>query len=158
MGELRVGNSRAIMAGALALGALCLLGAALFEPLRGTFKLLLFGVLFLVGLVGCLDRRIKLEITGAGVRYAGFGPAVLPWHEFSGFRWKTWRGSPYLQLTPRRPTEVLHQFSALGKLNHYAARLVGTPVFAIRVAPLAVPPDEVAAHLGAHLPELPREA
>ena len=120
--------------------------AAAFESFRAPFTLLLFVVVTLVGLTGILDRRVKLTLLGAGIRYARWGPRIVPWGEFSGYRLVTWRRNRYLQLVPRRPSELLDSFSWIGRLNNHCARLIGAPAFSIAVNPLEISEPELVDH------------
>jgi hypothetical protein len=150
--ELEVRSSRAVGLFALALGGLGLLAAAAWEPLRSPLHLFVFAALTAVGAWRGLDRRVRLRVSAEGIRYADWGPAVIPWHEFSGYAWRTWRGSPYLQLVPRRPSELVATFSPLGRLSHAAARLVRMPAVAIAVTPLHVSARELESAVAGHLP------
>ncbi len=145
---------RAVYAFVLALGCGGLALAAAFEDFRTPFMLFVFGVATLLGLVGVLDRRIKLELSSEGIRHARWGPNVIPWTEFSGFRATAWRNNVYLQLVPRHESYVLERFSALGRFNNRCARLIGQPTFSIAVTPLAITHQQLAAALDRHLPLL----
>ena len=78
---------------------------------------------------------------------------VVPWHEFAGYRWARWRHQPYLQLFPRRPTELVAGFSAVGKLNHFCASLVRMPPFSIGANQLEVSDRELTELTARYLPE-----
>ncbi|MDX1503677.1 MAG: hypothetical protein R3325_15065 [Thermoanaerobaculia bacterium] len=132
-----------------------LLLVALLDFLRTPLVVFAVSVATLVGLFAALDRRVKLAISDAGVRYCEWGRAEIPWHEFSGYRWSRWRSQPHLQLVPRRPTELLATFSAVGRLHHYAGRLAGMPPFALRPSRLAISDAALDELLAAHLPLQP---
>jgi len=103
--------------------------------------------------VGIFDRRIKLALLDVGVRYAQWGSAVVPWQEFSAYRWATWRRSPYLQLVPRQTSRTLDSYSLFGKLNHRLARIIGAPEFGIAVTALDISDAELAERISQYLPE-----
>lgn len=151
--EIRGNRKGALITLGLGLAGLVLV--AVLEPLRTPYVTIAVSLAFLVGLVAALDRRVKLAISDDGVRYAEWGRAVVPWHEFSGYRWTSWRGQPCLELAPRRPSELVAGFSAVGKLNHHAGRLVGMPPFAIRASRLAASDAALTKLVGAHLPHQP---
>jgi len=150
--DLEVPCSRRVGLLALALGATALSGGMAWEPLRSPFNLLLFATLALVGAWRALDRRVRLTTSADGIRYADWGHARIPWVEFSGYRWRRWRGNPYLQLVPRRPSELVAGFSAAGRLSHRTARLIRMPVFAIAVAPLQLSETELEGAVARYLP------
>ena len=155
MEEIQIRRSRAGALVTLGVGVAGLAAWLLVDFLRTPFIAFLMVMTILVGLVALIDRRVKLSFSEAGICYAGWGPAVVPWDEFSGFRWTSWRGQPYLQLFPRRPTELVAGFSAVGKLNHYCAGLVRIPRFSIAANQLEVS-DSVLTDLTArYLPEQP---
>lgn len=155
MSRVEIGGNRKGALIALGVGLAGLLLVATVELMRSPFVIVLVAVAFLVGLVAALDRRAKLRISDEGVRWAEWGPVVVAWHEFSGYRWTRWRGQPHLQLVPRRPSELVASFSALGRLNHHSGRLVGMPPFAIRASRLAVSDAYLTELVSAHLPEQP---
>ena len=148
-------NSRGAGLLLMAIGALGFLGAALWPPLSFPYALALFGVAALVGVWQYFDRRIKLELSPSGFRYAGWGTVKIPWREFSGFRWSSWRSNPYLQLYPRRPDHVLEQFSALGRINHSAGAMVRIPPFSVAVTPLDVAQGDIEYVLSKYLSRTP---
>ncbi len=154
MAEVQIRASRGLGVLALAVG---LLGAVLVAIgfLRTPVFLLAVAALLFSGLGLLLDRRVKLAISDEGIRYARWGPAIVPWHEFSGFRRTSWRQQPHLELVPRRPTELVESFSAYGKLNHLSYRLARMPPFSIAVTQLAIHDGELAALLARYLPEEP---
>ncbi len=155
MEEIQIRRSRAAALVTLGVGVAGLAAWLLVDFLRTPFIAFLMVMTLLVGLVALIDRRVKLSFSEAGIRYAGWGPAIVPWDEFAGFRWASWRGQPYLQLFPRRPTELVPAFSAVGKLNHYCAGLVRIPRFSIAANQLEVS-DSVLTDLTArYLPEQP---
>ncbi len=143
---LEIRGKRRLFLLALAIGCAGLTLAAAFESFRAPFTLLLIVVVTLVGLTGVLDRRVKLTLSGAGIRYARWGPRIVPWGEFSGYRLVTWRRNRYLQLVPRRPSELLDSFSWIGRLNNHCARLIGAPAFSIAVNPLEISEPELVDH------------
>ncbi len=133
-----------------------LAGAALVltnELFHTPFFAVVCGAAILWGLIGLLDRRVQLALSDEGIRYRRWGPTVVPWHEFSGFRWVTWRHSRQLQLVARRPSELPEGFSRLGRLNHLCCRLLRMPAFSIAVPPLAIAEFELEAWVSRHLPE-----
>lgn len=154
MAEVQIRASRGLGAFALAIG---LLGAVLIAIgfVRAPVFVLAVAALFFSGLGLVLDRRVKLAISEEGVRYARWGPSVVPWHEFSGFRRTVWRQQPHLQLVPRRPSELVASFSAYGKLNHSSYRVAGMPPFSIAVTQLDVHDGDLAALVARYLPEEP---
>ena len=137
---------------AAGIGGLGLAGAAIWEPLRAFYPVLVFCVACAVGVWRILDRGVRLEVSDAGVRYADWGRIVVPWREFSGYRWCRWQGNPHLQLVPRRPSDLLAGFSFFGRLNCRAARLVRMPAFAIATTPLDVGEAELEEVVARHLP------
>lgn len=150
--DLEVRSSRAVGFVALAIGGLGLVLAVLWEPLRGPLPLAVFGVVILVGVWRVLDRRVRLSISPDGVRYADWGPALVPWEEFSGYGWTSWRQNPYLQLIPRRPSELVATFSWLGRFSHLAAGWIRMPRFAIAVTPLDLGEAALDAAVSRYLP------
>jgi hypothetical protein len=122
---------------------------------RTPFTMALCVVAILVGFFGAIDRRVKLGISDGGVYYSEWGPSITPWLEFSGFRWKTWRGHPYLQLVPRRPSDLVVGFSRVGKINHRGQELLRIPRFSIAVNALDVTNDRLEELIARHLPNLP---
>jgi len=151
--EVYIRNSRKVFQVALVAGCIGLVLAGLFELFRAPYAIVAFIVAALVGAIGVFDRRVKLRLSDAGIRYAQWGPADVPWHEFSAYRWVTWRRYPYLQLVSRRPSQLIGRFSRVGRLNHRLARIVGIPVFSIAVTPLEISGMELASHISRHLPE-----
>jgi len=150
--ELQVRSSRAVGFVALAIGGAGLVLAALWEPLRGPFPLAVFGVAMLVGVWRVLDRWVRFAISADGIRYGDWGSALVPWEEFSGYTWTSWRQNRYLQLIPRRPTELVATFSLTGRLGHHGAGWVRMPRFAIAVTPLDIGEAELEKAVGQHLP------
>ena len=155
MEEVRIRRSRAAALATLGIGLACLAALLAIDFLRTPFVVFVVMMAILVGLAALIDRRVKLSFSEAGIRYAGWGPAVVPWDEFAGFRWASWRGQPYLQLFPRRPTELIAGFSAVGKLNHYCAGLVRIPRFSIAANQLEVSDSMLAELMARYLPEQP---
>lgn len=150
--ELAARSSRAVGLVLLAVGGLALALAALWDPLRTPFRLSLVGIVVLLGAWRLLDRRVRLAITPDGIRYADWGPAVVPWQEFSGYTWIRWRQNPYLQLQPRRPSELVATFSPLGRLGHLGARWLRMPPFTIAVTPLDLSQAALEKAVARHLP------
>lgn len=155
MEEVRIRGSRRVAAITLVVGCVGLAAVGAIDLLRKPFTVAVFVVAVLVGGLSLLDRRVKLFLSSAGVRYARWGPSTLPWHEFTSFRWATWRGQPYLQLLVRRPSHLVTTFSPLGKLNYYSSRLLRIPPFSIATIPLEVTPAVLAELIARHLPEAP---
>jgi hypothetical protein len=120
---------------------------------RTPYLIIVSGAALLLGVVGIFDRRIKLTVLDDGIRYAQWGSAVIPWQEFSAYRWAAWRRNPYLQLVPLQSIRVLNSFSLLGKLNHRLAGMIGVPEFSIAVTPLAVSEAQLADGISKYLPE-----
>lgn len=154
MAEVQIRASRRLGAIALAVGALGLIVIAV-DLVRTPVFLLAVGALFFSGLGLLLDRRVKLALSKAGIRYSRWGPSIVPWHEFSGYRWATWRQQPYLQLLPRRPTELVAGFSAYGKLNHFCYQVARMPPFSIAVAHLEINDGDLKGLVARYLPEQP---
>ena len=115
---------------------------------RRAYSILVFSTAFLVGAAGLLDRRARLALSPEGIRYLRWGRSVIPWQEFRGYRWTSWRGQPYLQLLPHRPAELTKRLSTLGRFEHFCARLLRAPLFAIAVVPLAASNDALEAGIG----------
>ena len=138
MEEVRIRRSRAAALAALGIGSACSAALLVLDFLRTPFVVFAVVMVFLVGLAALIDRRVQLSFSEAGIRYSGWGPAVVPWNEFTSFGWASWRGLPYLQLFPLRPTELAAGFSAVGKLNHYCAGLLRIPPFSIAASQLDV--------------------
>ncbi len=148
---INVYSSRAVAVLVLAIGVICLALAALWEPLRTPYALAVFVVAALVGAWMLFDPRVRLTISDEGIRYADWGPALVPWREFSGYVWTSWRHNPYLQLIPRRPSQLVERFSRVGRFNHHLGRLVGIPSFSIAVTPLEISERELTAHVAQYL-------
>ena len=145
---MEIRGSRAVAGGVLAIGCVGLLLAATTELFRAPYSILVFATAFLVGAAGLLDRRASLTLSPAGIRYLRWGRSVVPWQEFRGYRWASWRSQPYLQLLPHRPAELAQGFSTLGRFEHLCARLLRAPLFAIAVVPLAVTNDALEQGIG----------
>ena len=94
MEEVQIRRSRAGALVTVGVGVAGLAAWLLVDFLRTPFIAFLMAMTILVGLVALIDRRVKLSFSEAGIRYAGWGPAVVPWDEFSGFRWASWRRQP----------------------------------------------------------------
>jgi hypothetical protein len=152
--KIEVRSSRTVGLIAFVIGGLGLALAAVWGPLRTPYPLFVFTIAVLVGAWRLLDRRVRLTVSDGGIRYADWGPTLIPWREFSGYAWTIWRNNPYLQLTPRRPSQLVERFSPLGKLNHHLGRIVGIPGFSIAVTPLEIPGSVLAAHIALFLPEV----
>lgn len=150
-GEVRIRGLRTVFLLVLGIGLGGLALAAAFEIFRAPFALFVFVLATLLGLVGVLDRRVKLAISADGIRYGRWGPNVIPWIEFSGYRTATWRRNAYLQLGVRRPTQILERFSRVGRLNHFCARLLRMPAFGIAVTPLDVTPGQLERYVSRYL-------
>lgn len=151
--EVYIRNSRKVFHVALVVGCIGLVLAGLFEIFRAPYAIVVFIVAALVGAIGVFDRQVKLTLSNSGIRYTQWGPAVIPWYEFSVYRWETWRRDPYLQLVPRRPSQLVEHFSQVGKLNHRLARIVGIPVFSIAVTSLDISEWKLAEHISQYLQE-----
>lgn len=145
---MKVRGSRAVAGVVLGIGCLGLALAATTQLFRAPTSILVFATAFLVGAASLLDRRARLTLSPAGIRYLRWGRSVIPWQEFRGYRWASWRGQPYLQLLPHRPAELTQAFSALGRFEHFCARLLRAPLFAIAVTPLAAANDALEAGIG----------
>lgn len=150
---LEIRGKRRLFLLVLTIGCAGLTLAAASESFRGTFTLFLVVVATLLGLTGSLDRRAKLTLSGAGIRYARWGPRIVPWGGFSGYWLVTWRRNRYLQLVPRRPSELLKSFSWIGRLNNRCACLIGAPAFSIAVNTLDFSEPELVDHAKRFLPE-----
>lgn len=127
--------------------------AILFQVFRSPYLIFVSVTALLWGAVGVLDRRVKLTLLDGGIRYAQWGPVVIPWQEFSAYHWSAWRKNPYLQLVPRQPIKTLESFSPLGRLNQQLARIIGVPGFSIAVTSLDVTDEELAQRIVQYLPE-----
>jgi hypothetical protein len=150
--EFRIRSSRAVGFVALAIGGAALALAVVWPPLRRPFWLVLFAIAILVGVWRILDRRVRLAISAEGIRYADWGRAVVPWEELSGYAWTSWRQNRYLQVIPRRPTQLVATFSPLGRLAHLFAGWIRMPRFAIAVTPLDIGEAALDAAISRHLP------
>lgn len=155
MEEVQVRRSRRVSVLAAVVGVAGLAVTMMVDFVRTPFTMALCVVAILVGLFGAIDRRVKLGISDGGVYYSEWGPSVTPWLEFSGFRWKTWRGQPYLQLVPRRPLDLVVGFSRVGKINHRSQELLRIPRFSIAVNALDLSNDRLEELIARHLPNLP---
>lgn len=155
MEEVRVRRSRKVAVLAALVGLAGLSVTLLVDFVRTPFVTVLCAVAILVGLFGMIDRRVKLRISEEGVRYSEWGPSVVPWLEFSGFRWATWRGQPYLQLLPRRTSELVAGFSKVGRINHRSQELLRIPRFSIAVNALDVKAERLEELVAEYLPQLP---
>ena len=151
--EVYVRNSSKIFTMILVLGCIGLVLAIPFQLFRSAYLIFVSIAALLLGAVGICDRRIKLTLLDAGVRYAQWGPVVVPWHEFAAYRWTTWRTSSYLQLLPLRSSTLLQECSPVGRLNHRLARIIGAPVFSIAVTALDISSAELAERISHYLPE-----
>ena len=151
--ELQIRGNRRMFLLVLAIGCAGLALAVAFESFRGPFSLFLFVVAALLGLTGVLDRRVKLSLSTAGIRYARWGPRIVPWAEFSGYRLVTWRRNPYLQLVPHRPSELLSRLSWIGRLKNRCARLIRAPNFSIAITPLDISESDLVDYAARFLPK-----
>lgn len=145
---MRIRGSRAVATLSLAIGCLGMALAAATQLFRAPYSMLAFATALLVGAAGLLDRRARLTLSPAGIRYLRWGRSVIPWQEFRGYRWASWRRQAYLQLLPHRPAELVQEFSILGRLEYFCTRLLGAPLFAIAVVPLAVTKDALEVGIG----------
>jgi hypothetical protein len=132
----------------LTIGSLGLVLTVATQLFRTPYSILVFAAALLLGAAGLLDRRARLTLSPAGIRYLRWGRSMIPWQEFRGYRWASWRGQPHLQLLPHRPAELTQGFSPLGRFEHFCARLLRAPSFAIAVAPLAATNDALEAAVG----------
>ena len=148
-----IGNLKKIFVVVFIIGCIGLSLAVVLQVLRSPYLITVSIAAMLLGAIGILDRRVKLTLLDSGVRYAQWGPVVIPWAEFSAYRWVIWRKSPYLQLVPLHPSRVLESFSMLGKLNHRLAGMIGAPEFSIVVTPLAISDAQLAEGVAEYLPE-----
>lgn len=155
MEEVRIRRSRGVALATLAVGSVGLAAVVAVGFLRRPFVVFLVTVAILVGLAALIDRRVKLSFSPAGIRYSGWGAAVIPWEEFAGFRWTRWRGQPYLQLFPRRPTELVAGFSPVGKVNDTFGGWLGMPRFGIASGGLEVSESTLTELAARYLPEQP---
>lgn len=155
MSEIRIRRSRGVALAGLAVGLVALAAVLVVDFLRRPFVVGLVAVALLSALVALIDRRAKLTISEAGLRSAEWGRRIMPWEEFAGFRWTSWRGQPYVELFPRRPTELVAGFSPLGRFSHALAGWVGMPRFAIATRGLDISEQALAEILGRYLPEQP---
>lgn len=155
MAEFRFRKSRRVALVALGIGLAGLAAVLAVDLLRKPMVIFVVAVAILAGLAAWLDRRVKLALSEAGIRYSGWGPAVVPWDEFSGYRWTSWRGQPYLQLFPRRPTELVAGFSPVGRLNHACAGWLRMPRFSVAAAGLDAPVAVLNELVARRLPEQP---
>lgn len=153
--EIRVPGLPAVYWVNLFIGCGGLALAAALADFRAPYLLFLFSAVTLFGVVGVFDRRARLTLSPAGIRYARWGPRVVPWHEFTGYRPVRWRGNPYVQLVPHRPGHLRRGFSRLGRLDNRAARLIGAPAFGIAVTPLAISERALEQTIAAYLPREP---
>jgi hypothetical protein len=155
MEEVRFRRSRRLSALTLVVGCVVLVALLAIEFLRTPLLIGVCVAAVLVGAITLFDRRVQLSLSQAGVRYSRWGPAVVAWQEFAGFRRATWRGQPFLQLVPRRPSELVASFTPLGKVNHYCYRLLRMPPFGIAVMPLEVHESVLEELTAKFLPEQP---
>ncbi|MFQ5528227.1 MAG: hypothetical protein ACE5GX_18485 [Thermoanaerobaculia bacterium] len=152
--EVRIRSSRRMGVFALGIGGLGLALVA-FGLLQTPLFIFAVGTLIFSGLLLLIDRRVKLVFSEAGIRYARWGPSVVPWHEFAGYRWVQWRHQSQLQLLPRRPSELVDGFSAYGKLNNFCYRLLRLPPFSIAAQQLEALNSELEEFVRRYLPEQP---
>lgn len=138
----------------LLIGVVGLVVSLTLSGTRITALPLVSAVAALLGLVGILDRRIKLELGDAGIRYERWCPEVILWSEFSGFRCVNSRSNSYLQLMPVRPAQLRERFTLSGKLNQRLAGLIGVPTFSIAITPLDITEEKLATVFAGHLTEM----
>ncbi len=155
MEEVRIRRSRRVAAVAATVGVGGLALTLAVDFVRTPLTTALCAVAVVVGVLGMIDRRVKLLLSEDGVRYSEWGSSVIPWLEFSGFRWAAWRGQPYLQLLPRRPSQLVADFSKVGRINHRSRELLRMPRFGIAVSALEVTAPRLAELVARYLPELP---
>lgn len=155
MKEVQIRTSKTLALFALATGGLGLAVVLVFESVRRPLVLVVVLALLLSAVLLLLDRRVKLSLSEAGIRYSRWGPAVVPWHEFAGYRWARWRHQPHLQLLPRRPSELVAGFSAYGRLNHLCYRLLRMPQFSVAAAQLEVDDSRLEELVARYLPRDP---
>ena len=153
--QIRGSKGAGWVALAIGIGALAVVSAVDF--LRTPVVVLPAIVATLSALALLLDRRVKLSLSPEGIRYSGWSRDRIPWEELSAYRLQRWRGQPYLQLVPRRPSELVGSFSPVGRLNHAAARLLRMPSFSIGISQLEVSESALAERIAVHLPGLPAD-
>ena len=155
MEEVQIRTSRRLGVFALAAGGFGLAVTLAVEFMRT--PLLIMAVLGLIfsAILLLVDRRVKLAFSEAGIRYSRWGPSVVPWREFAGYRWVKWRHQPHLQLLPRRPSELVAGFSLYGKLNRFCYRLLRMPSFSIAATQLEVRDSQLEELVARYLPEQP---
>jgi hypothetical protein len=135
---IQVRNSRAVFKIVLLIGILGLAISYAIWGSRISALPIVSAVAAIVGLVGVLDRRIKLELGDAGIRYERWCSDVILWNEFSAFRHVSKGPNIHVQLVPVRPQDLLERFSLAGKLNQRLAGLTGAPAFSISVTGLDI--------------------
>ncbi len=155
MEEVQIRTSRRLGVFALAASGLGVALVLAVEFMRtplliGAVLALMFSAILLL-----VDRRVKLAFSDAGIRYSSWGPSVVPWHEFAGYRWVKWRHQPQLQLLPRRPSELVAGLSPYGKFNHFCYRLLRMPPFSIAALQLEIHDSRLAELVARYLPEHP---
>ncbi len=155
MEEVQIRTSKAFGVFALAAGGLGLAVVLVFESMRRPLLIVALLALILSAVLLLVDRRVKLAFSEAGIRYSRWGPSVVPWHEFAGYRWAKWRHQPHLQLLPRRPTELVAGFSSYGKLNHFCYRLLRMPQFSVAASQLEVNDSQLEELVARYLPRDP---
>ena len=155
MEEVQIRKARAVGVLALAFGVLGLGVVLVFESARRPLFIVVVLALVFSGVFPLVDRRVKLGFSEAGIRYSRWGPSVVPWHEFAGYRWAKWRHQPHLQLLPRRPSELVAGFSSYGKLNHFCYRLLRMPQFSIAATQLEVRDSRLEELVARYLPAEP---
>lgn len=155
MEEVQIRKSRRVGVLALAIGVLGLPVVLVLESARRPMFIVVVLALVLSGVFPLVDRRVKLGLSQAGIRYSRWGPSVVPWHEFAGYRWARWRKQPHLQLSPRRPSELVAGFSSYGKLNHLCYRLLRMPQFSIAAIQLEVRDSQLEELVARYLPAEP---
>ena len=126
-----------------------------FESMRRPLLIVVLLALVLSGVLLLVDRRVKLVLSEAGIRYSRWGPSFVPWSEFAGYRWARWRSQPHLQLSPRRPSDLVAGFSPYGKLNHFCYRLLRMPQFSVAASQLEVDDSQLEESVARFLPQEP---
>lgn len=152
MNELQVRNSNAVFKVVLFIGAAGLVVAYFVSGARTSALVFVCQIAVLVGIAGLLDRRVKLHVSETGIRYAQWGPELIPWGQFSACRRVSWKSNAYVQLLPVMPETVLNSLSRGGKLNQRIAEMMGIPAFGIAVTPLEITEEELVNAIARYLP------
>lgn len=95
--------------------------------------------------------RVPVSTAAAG---SASSRGCVPWATASILPpWDPRRPGPrYLELLPRRPSELLAHFSRTGRLNHLGARLLRMPPFAIAATSLGIHEADLRRAIARHLP------